>query len=98
MKIVVLVKEVPDTYGDRKLSLETGLADRGASETVLDEIGERALEVALSYADKNAGCRGRGALDGAGGVRRPRCARVSRWARARRCTSPTRGWSAPIWG
>ena len=55
MKIVVLVKEVPDTYGDRKLSLETGLADRAASETVLDEIGERALEVALSFADKNPG-------------------------------------------
>ncbi|MGX1703107.1 electron transfer flavoprotein subunit beta/FixA family protein [Microbacterium sp. NPDC055357] len=54
MKIVVLVKEVPDTYGDRKLSLETGLADRAASEAVLDEIGERSLEVALSYADKNA--------------------------------------------
>ncbi len=52
MKIIVLVKEVPDTWGERKLSLETGLADRGASETVLDEIGERALEVALSYADK----------------------------------------------
>ncbi|WP_439590900.1 electron transfer flavoprotein subunit beta/FixA family protein [Microbacterium sp.] len=51
MKIVVLVKEVPDTYGDRKLNLETGLADRAASETVLDEIGERSLEVALSYAD-----------------------------------------------
>ena len=48
MKIVVLVKEVPDTYGDRKLNLQTGLADRAASETVLDEIGERALEVALS--------------------------------------------------
>jgi electron transfer flavoprotein beta subunit len=55
MKIVVLVKEVPDTYGDRKLSLETGLADRAASESVLDEIGERALEVALSYADAHAG-------------------------------------------
>jgi len=55
MKIVVLVKEVPDTYGDRKLNLQTGLADRAASETVLDEIGERALEVALSYADANAG-------------------------------------------
>lgn len=55
MKIVVLVKEVPDTYGDRKLNLETGLADRGASDTVLDEIGERALEVALSHADANAG-------------------------------------------
>ncbi|MFE1646827.1 electron transfer flavoprotein subunit beta/FixA family protein [Microbacterium sp. P01] len=55
MKIVVLVKEVPDTYGDRKLDLETGLADRAASENVLDEIGERSLEVALSYADKNPG-------------------------------------------
>lgn len=55
MRIVVLVKEVPDTYGDRKLSLETALADRDASERVLDEIGERALEVALSYADAHAG-------------------------------------------
>ncbi|MBL5974716.1 MAG: electron transfer flavoprotein subunit beta/FixA family protein [Candidatus Leucobacter sulfamidivorax] len=51
MKIIVLVKEVPDTYGDRKLDLETGLADRGASDPVLDEISERSLEVALSYAD-----------------------------------------------
>ncbi|MFT4259892.1 electron transfer flavoprotein subunit beta/FixA family protein [Microbacterium sp.] len=55
MKIVVLVKEVPDTYGDRKLDLETGLADRAAGDVVLDEITERALEVALAYADKNAG-------------------------------------------
>lgn len=54
MKIVVLVKEVPDTWGDRKLNLETGLADRAASERVLDEIGERSLEVALSYADAHA--------------------------------------------
>lgn len=55
MKIYVLVKEVPDTYGDRKLDLETGLADRGAGEVVLDEITERALEVALSFADENPG-------------------------------------------
>ncbi|HET8880482.1 MAG TPA: electron transfer flavoprotein subunit beta/FixA family protein [Arthrobacter sp.] len=55
MKIVVLVKEVPDTYGDRKLSLETGLADRGANEAVIDEIGERALELALTYADAHEG-------------------------------------------
>ncbi|WP_157157356.1 electron transfer flavoprotein subunit beta/FixA family protein [Diaminobutyricimonas sp. LJ205] len=54
MKIIVLVKEVPDTYGDRKLDLETGLADRAAGDVVLDEIGERSLEVALSFADKNA--------------------------------------------
>ena len=53
MKIAVLVKEVPDTYGDRKLNLETGLADRGASEAVLDEIGERALEVALTQKDSD---------------------------------------------
>ncbi|MCY0905301.1 electron transfer flavoprotein subunit beta/FixA family protein [Arthrobacter sp. H14-L1] len=55
MKIVVLVKVVPDTYGDRKLNLETGLADREASEAVVDEIGERALELALTYADANEG-------------------------------------------
>ena len=55
MKIIVLVKEVPDTYGQRRLDLETGLADRAASEAVLDEIGERALEVALAYADAHDG-------------------------------------------
>lgn len=55
MKIIVLMKEVPDTYGDRKLNLETGLTERGATEAVIDEIGERALEVALSYADKTKG-------------------------------------------
>jgi electron transfer flavoprotein beta subunit len=53
MKIIVLVKEVPDTYTERKLDLETGLADRAASEAVLDEISERALEVALAFADSN---------------------------------------------
>jgi electron transfer flavoprotein beta subunit len=55
MRIVVLVKEVPDTYGDRVLTLETGLADRAAGESVLDEIGERALEVALTHADAHPG-------------------------------------------
>lgn len=53
MKIVVLVKDVPDTYGERELNLETGLAERGASDHVLDEITERALEVALSYAEEH---------------------------------------------
>ena len=55
MKIVVLVKEVPDTYSERVIDLETGLAVRSASPAVLDEIGERALEVALSYADAHPG-------------------------------------------
>ena len=55
MKIAVLIKEVPDTGADRLLNLETGLADRAASEAVLDEIGERTLEVALKYADGTPG-------------------------------------------
>ncbi|NLB47097.1 MAG: electron transfer flavoprotein subunit beta/FixA family protein [Microbacteriaceae bacterium] len=55
MKIVVLLKEVPDTYGERTLNLETGLAERAGADNVVDEIGERALEVALSYADANEG-------------------------------------------
>jgi electron transfer flavoprotein beta subunit len=56
MRCVVLVKEVPDTYGERKLSLETGLVDRSASDVVLDEIDERALELALAYADSHEDC------------------------------------------
>ncbi|MGN7969547.1 electron transfer flavoprotein subunit beta/FixA family protein [Microbacterium sp. 22296] len=55
MKIVVLIKEVPDTWGERRLDLETGLADRGASAPVLDEIDERAVEVALRHADAHPG-------------------------------------------
>jgi electron transfer flavoprotein beta subunit len=55
MKIVVLVKEVPDTYGDRKIHLETGLVDRGASEVVVDEISERAVEFAVATAEQLPG-------------------------------------------
>lgn len=55
MKIVVLVKEVPDSYGERKLNLTTGLAEREASEKVLDEITGRAVEVAISYAESAPG-------------------------------------------
>jgi len=47
VRIVVLVKQVPDTYGDRDLVLETGLVDR-SGEAVVDEIGERAVEAALT--------------------------------------------------
>lgn len=55
MRIVVLVKDVPDTFVDRHLSLETGLADREASDNILDEICERAVEVALKTAEANDG-------------------------------------------
>ena len=53
MKIVVLAKQVPDTWSDRKLNLTTGMFDRDASEPVPDEINERALENALRYKDAN---------------------------------------------
>jgi len=53
MKIAVLIKEVPDTGADRTLHQQTGLADRAASEAVLDEIGERTLEVALKILDSD---------------------------------------------
>src|SRR5262245_10670094 len=51
MKIIVLVKQVPDTWGERKLDLATGLVDRDGSEAVVDEISERAVEVALRAKD-----------------------------------------------
>jgi electron transfer flavoprotein beta subunit len=52
MRVVVLLKQVPDTYGERRLDLETGMAQRDGVELVLDEINERALEVALLYRDR----------------------------------------------
>jgi electron transfer flavoprotein beta subunit len=55
MKIVVLIKEVPDTWGERRLDLETGLADRAGVTPVLDEIDERAVEAALAFADAHPG-------------------------------------------
>lgn len=51
MKIVVLVKQVPDTWGERRLDPSTGRLDRGFSDRIIDEIGERAIEAALSYKD-----------------------------------------------
>ncbi|MDQ6754101.1 MAG: electron transfer flavoprotein subunit beta/FixA family protein [Actinomycetota bacterium] len=51
MKIVVLVKQVPDTEEERRLDVATGILDRKAAENVPDEISERALEVALQYKD-----------------------------------------------
>lgn len=55
MRIVVLVKQVPDTADVRKLDLNTGLLDRDAGEPIVDEINERALEVALRYKDNDKG-------------------------------------------
>ncbi len=51
MRILVLVKQVPDTWGDRHLDPASGRIDRRDPEPVIDEIAERAVEVALRYRD-----------------------------------------------
>ena len=53
MKIIVLVKQVPDTWSDRSLDLTTGRVLRNPADAVVDEIDERALEIALAYQDAN---------------------------------------------
>lgn len=55
MRIAVLVKQVPDTWADRRLNEETGLVDRGASPRVIDEISEYAVEAALRIAESAGG-------------------------------------------
>ncbi|MDD7813809.1 electron transfer flavoprotein subunit beta/FixA family protein [Mycobacterium sp. CSUR Q5927] len=45
--IVVLIKQVPDTWSERKLSDSDFTLDRDAADAVLDEINERAVEEAL---------------------------------------------------
>jgi electron transfer flavoprotein beta subunit len=54
MNIVVLVKQVPDTYSERKLRSD-GTLDRDATDSVLDEINERAVEAALQLKEANDG-------------------------------------------
>ncbi|MDQ3989860.1 MAG: electron transfer flavoprotein subunit beta, partial [Actinomycetota bacterium] len=53
MNIVVLIKQVPDTYSERKLDESDYTLDRAAADAVLDEINERAVEEALKL--KEAG-------------------------------------------
>ena len=55
MNIVVLVKQVPDTYSERKLRDADGALDRDASDAVLDEINERAVEEALQLKEAHGG-------------------------------------------
>jgi len=55
MNIVVLVKQVPDTYSERKLNSSDGTLDRDATDAVLDEINERAVEEALKLKESSSG-------------------------------------------
>ncbi|TDD93090.1 electron transfer flavoprotein beta subunit/FixA family protein [Saccharopolyspora karakumensis] len=55
MNIVVLVKQVPDTYSERKLSAADHTLDRESADAVLDEINERAVEEALLIKEAQGG-------------------------------------------
>jgi len=52
--IVVLIKQVPDTWSERKLTTGDFTLDREAADAVLDEINERAVEEALLIKEKEA--------------------------------------------
>jgi electron transfer flavoprotein beta subunit len=53
--IVVLVKQVPDTYSERKLTEGDFTLDRESADAVLDEINERAVEEALQLKEAHGG-------------------------------------------
>jgi electron transfer flavoprotein beta subunit len=55
MNIVVLIKQVPDTWSERKLSEADHTLDRDAADAVLDEINERAVEAALQLQEAHGG-------------------------------------------
>ncbi len=55
MNIVVLIKQVPDTWSERKLTDTDHTLDRDAADAVIDEINERAVEEALLLKEAHGG-------------------------------------------
>jgi electron transfer flavoprotein beta subunit len=55
MDIAVLVKQVPDTYSERKLRTSDNRLDRDAADAVIDEIDSRGVEVALQLTEAHGG-------------------------------------------
>lgn len=55
MRTVVLIKQVPDTYGERAMDVTAGTVDRDASELVIDEINARALGAAIDLREVHGG-------------------------------------------
>ena len=53
--IVVLVKQVPDTWSERKLTDDKFVLDRESADAVLDEINENAVEAALQLKEEHGG-------------------------------------------
>jgi len=55
MNIVALVKQVPDTYSERRLTDSDFTLDRSDAENVIDEINERTVEAALQLKEAHDG-------------------------------------------
>ncbi len=53
--VVVLIKQVPDTWSERKLTEGDFTLDRESADAVLDEINERAVEEALQIKEATGG-------------------------------------------
>lgn len=55
MEIAVLVKQVPDTYSERKLRPSDWVLDRDASDAVIDEIDSKGVEIGLQLTEAHGG-------------------------------------------
>ncbi|MFA7266296.1 MAG: electron transfer flavoprotein subunit beta, partial [Candidatus Nanopelagicales bacterium] len=55
MKIAVCVKQVPDTWAEKKLDANTKTLDRESVDGVMNELDEYAVEEALQIAEANSG-------------------------------------------
>jgi electron transfer flavoprotein beta subunit len=55
MKIVVLVKQVPDSGADRNLRTDDNTVDRGSANNVINEMDEYAIEEALRLREAHGG-------------------------------------------
>src|ERR1700712_2927896 len=55
VNIAVLVKQVPDTYSERKLRDSDWVLDREAADAVIDEIDSKGVEIGLQLTEKHGG-------------------------------------------
>jgi electron transfer flavoprotein beta subunit len=55
MEIAVLVKQVPDTYSERKLRESDWLLDREGADAVIDEIDSKGVEIGLQLVEAHGG-------------------------------------------
>ncbi len=55
MEIAVLVKQVPDTYSERRLRSADWVVDRDAGDAVIDEIDSKGVEIGLQLVEAHGG-------------------------------------------